>query len=128
MSQALDAFSTVSSDRPGAVARAGMAAPMATPRATRQPLSISRVLGKVILTVRGPFDDANMALLEEAHVESSGPDEVVARFAGRAGPFSYRTLEAVRFNDQAVSFEHLEGPLRSCAERCTAGSRAGFSG
>lgn len=56
-------------------------------------------------------------LLEEADVESSGPDEVVARFAGPAGPFSYRTREAVRFNDQSVTFEHLEGPFRSCAER-----------
>lgn len=56
-------------------------------------------------------------LLAEADVESSGPDEVVARFAGRAGPFSYRTREAVRFESQAVTFEHLEGAFRSCAER-----------
>lgn len=61
--------------------------------------------------------DFKQKLLEEADVESPRPDEVVARFAGRAGPFSYRTLEAVRFNDQAVTFEHLEGPFRSCAER-----------
>lgn len=55
-------------------------------------------------------------LLETA-VESSRPGEVVARFEGRAGPFSYRTREVVRFTDRAVAFEHLQGPFRSCAER-----------
>jgi hypothetical protein len=64
-------------------------------------------------------------ILEQPDVESLGPDEVVARFAGRAGPFSYRTREAVRFNGHAVTFEHLDGPFQSCAERFIVRDSAG---
>ena len=44
-------------------------------------------------------------------------DAVVARFAGRAAIFRYETVELIRFSDQGVSFEHLHGPFRHCAER-----------
>ena|GEM_PF-1426673 len=44
-------------------------------------------------------------------------DAAVARFAGRAGIFRYETVELIRFSDQGVSFEHLHGPFRRCAER-----------
>lgn len=56
-------------------------------------------------------------VLDTANIESSRPREIVARFAGQAGPFSYRTQEIVRFNDRSVTFEHLEGPFHSCLER-----------
>jgi len=55
-------------------------------------------------------------LIDDGEIESSSHGEYVARFAGRAGPFSYRTRERVRFRDRTISFEHLEGPFRSCTE------------
>jgi hypothetical protein len=42
---------------------------------------------------------------------------IVRRFAGRAGPFPYRTVELVTFEDDAITFEHLAGPFRHCHER-----------
>ncbi|HYZ98259.1 MAG TPA: hypothetical protein VE575_05870 [Acidimicrobiales bacterium] len=44
-------------------------------------------------------------------------DCVVARFAGEAGIFRYRTVELVAFRSDAVTFEHLDGPFRECHER-----------
>ncbi|MCA1692915.1 MAG: hypothetical protein ABR540_22520 [Acidimicrobiales bacterium] len=68
------------------------------------------------------FEAFDRKLSETAAVESSRPGEVVAQFEGHAGPFSNRTRELVRFTDSAVTFEHIEGPFRSCAERFVIGS------
>jgi hypothetical protein len=46
----------------------------------------------------------------------SDGDSVVARFTGRAALLPYETVEIVRFSERAVTFEHLLGPFRSCAE------------
>lgn len=56
-------------------------------------------------------------LLDNPGLESSRPGEIVARFSGSAGPLSYRTREVVRLTDEAITFEHLEGPFHSCHER-----------
>ena len=45
------------------------------------------------------------------------PDRIVRRFAGTEGPFSFKTVEVVRFEDAAVTFEHLAGPFAECNER-----------
>jgi len=50
-------------------------------------------------------------------VLAAGDDRVVRRFEGTAGRFSYRTVELVSFEPEAVTFEHLAGPFRSCHER-----------
>lgn len=47
----------------------------------------------------------------------TGADALVARFAGRAGPFRYRTVELVTFARDEVRFEHLGGTFDSCHER-----------
>ena len=51
------------------------------------------------------------------HVLVADNRHVVRRFAGRAGPFPYRTVELVTFEDDAITFEHLAGPFRQCHER-----------
>ncbi len=44
-------------------------------------------------------------------------NQLVRRFAGSEGPFSFKTVEVVRYEDQAVTFEHLSGPFAECNER-----------
>lgn len=56
---------------------------------------------------------------EEALVIAEDDSAVVAGFSGRAGRFSYRTTEAVRFAADAVRFEHLQGPFAECEELFT---------
>ena len=55
---------------------------------------------------------------------TSGPDVIAAdadclvrRFSGRAGPYSYRTVELVTFEPESITFEHLRGPFVTCHER-----------
>ena len=45
------------------------------------------------------------------------PDRMVRRFAGSEGPFSFKTVEVVRFEEDGVTFEHLAGPFAECLER-----------
>lgn len=42
---------------------------------------------------------------------------VVRRFSGRAGRFTYSTVEIVGFEADAITFEHLRGPFAACSER-----------
>lgn len=61
------------------------------------------------------------------------PDRLIRRFAGRAGAFSYRTVELVTYDDSGITFEHLAGPFSSCDERfdfapCAIGTRITHSG
>lgn len=60
--------------------------------------------------------DLQAGMDSAANVVLRSEDGIVARFGGRAGGFSYRTLELVRFTDRKVSFEHLQGPFKSCME------------
>lgn len=45
------------------------------------------------------------------------PDRLVRRFAGSEGKFSYKTVEVVRYEDDAITFEHIAGPFAECEER-----------
>jgi len=55
--------------------------------------------------------------LESApNVAMRSHDGVVAKFEGKAGRFSYQTVELIRFADQQITFEHLRGPFRSSIE------------
>ena len=45
------------------------------------------------------------------------PNRMVRRFSGSEGQFSYETVEVVRFEDDAVTFEHIAGPFAECNER-----------
>jgi hypothetical protein len=45
------------------------------------------------------------------------PNRLVRRFAGTEGPFKFKTLEVVRYEDHAITFEHLAGPFYECNER-----------
>lgn len=45
------------------------------------------------------------------------PDRLVRRFAGSEGTFSYKTIEVVRYERDAITFEHLAGPFAECKER-----------
>jgi hypothetical protein len=51
------------------------------------------------------------------NILASGDDRVVRRFEGTEGRFSYRTVELVTFEPDAVTFEQLAGPFQSCHER-----------
>lgn len=54
----------------------------------------------------------------DEHADVIARDEAVAvaRFAGRAGPFTYRTVEVVELTTDGVRFEHLRGPFAACEE------------
>ena len=45
------------------------------------------------------------------------PDRMVRRFSGSEGNFSYETIEVVRYEEDAVTFEHIAGPFAECNER-----------
>ena len=45
------------------------------------------------------------------------PNRMVRRFSGSEGKFSYKTVEVVRFENDAVTFEHVAGPFAECNER-----------
>ncbi len=74
--------------------------------------TVSVALGpeEVIASMRTRFES-------NPDVIASGADNIVSRFAGRAGPFSYRTTEVVSFDSRGVGFEHITGPFASCTER-----------
>lgn len=96
--------------------------------------------------VRLAEDGVHLPLAPQDVVESfrlrmaTGPDVMVAGddallrgFSGRAGVFPYRTVEIVRFEPTAITFEHVRGPFAMCFERFDvtvegAGSRLKHSG
>jgi hypothetical protein len=45
------------------------------------------------------------------------PHRLVRRFAGTEGPFKFKTVEVVRYEDDVITFEHLAGPFYECNER-----------
>lgn len=53
----------------------------------------------------------------EADILADGGNRLVRRFAGKAGPFPYRTVELVEIHADAITFEHLSGPFSHCSER-----------
>lgn len=44
-------------------------------------------------------------------------DRLVRRFAGTEGRYSFRTVELVKYETDAITFEHLAGPFSDCHER-----------
>ena len=44
-------------------------------------------------------------------------DRLVRRFSGSEGSFNYETIEVVRYEEDAVTFEHIAGPFAECNER-----------
>ena len=45
------------------------------------------------------------------------PHRLVRRFSGSEGRFTYKTIEVVRYEDDAITFEHIAGPFAECNER-----------
>ncbi len=45
------------------------------------------------------------------------PDRLVRRFSGSEGRFTYETVEVVRYENDAITFEHIAGPFAECEER-----------
>ena len=64
---------------------------------------------KIVAELRAQVDGA-------PNVLARSDDALVATFAGREGPFRYRTVELVRFSDRRVTFQHLSGPFRAAEE------------
>ncbi len=60
--------------------------------------------------------DLQAGIESAPHVVLRSKDGIVARFEGKAGPFSYHTVELVRFTDRRLTFEHLRGPFKSSVE------------
>ncbi len=60
--------------------------------------------------------DLQSGLESAPNVLLRAQDGIVAKFGGKAGRFSYQTVELVRFTDRQVTFEHLRGPFKSCRE------------
>ncbi len=83
------------------------------PTVTLRPDSVDLPISPqdVLAHFRKRFADAdNDIVADEGH-------RLVRRFAGRAGPFPYRTIELVTYETDAVTFEHLAGPFAVCEER-----------
>lgn len=51
------------------------------------------------------------------HILAMEEDRLVRRFAGTEGRFSFRTVELVKYESDAITFEHLAGPFSECHER-----------
>lgn len=56
-------------------------------------------------------------LARSADVIADSGERAVYRFCGKAGRFSYVTIELITFEPAAISFEHLRGPFATCNER-----------
>lgn len=73
------------------------------------------------------FERLRTQMLASGDVVAGDSGGAVVRFSGRAGPFRYRTVEAVHFSGTTATFEHLNGPFDQCREtiRVGPGERAG---
>lgn len=60
--------------------------------------------------------DLQAGLESSPNVVLRSKDGIVARFEGKAGRFSYHTVELVRFTDRHITFQHLQGPFKSSIE------------
>ncbi len=67
--------------------------------------------GRLVEEFRRRFSES------EADMLANGGNRLVRRFAGKAGPFPYRTVELVEIHADAITFEHLSGPFSHCRER-----------
>ncbi len=75
------------------------------------------------LTIAAPPDHVFAALrrmLEEpesATIVTRAEDTLIAEFATRTGPFTFRTREMITFRPPGrIDFEHIRGPFKSCSE------------
>lgn len=72
---------------------------------------------------------------------AQSPDDILAmeehrlvrRFAGTEGRYSFRTVELVTYENDAITFEHIAGPFSECHERfeftaCPTGTRVTHTG
>jgi len=95
-------------------------------------------LAEDVVTIAVSPDDL---LAEFRRRFAEDPDEILAmdehrivrRFAGKEGPYSFRTVELVTWEDGAITFEHLAGPFAECHERfevtaCPTGTQVTHTG
>jgi hypothetical protein len=97
----------------GLTAIASIAALAARPRVelARDSVDVALPPDELIEVFRGRFADSSDDILAIEH------DRLVRRFAGTEGPFKFKTVEVVRYEDYAITFEHLAGPFYECNER-----------
>jgi hypothetical protein len=97
----------------GLTAIASIAALAARPRVelARDSVDVALSPDELIEVFRGRFADSSDDILAIEH------DRLVRRFAGTEGPFKFKTVEVVRYEDYAITFEHLAGPFYECNER-----------
>ncbi len=54
---------------------------------------------------------------ESATIVTHAEDTLIADFATKAGPFTFRTREMITFRPpDRIDFEHIRGPFKSCSE------------
>lgn len=97
----------------GLTAIATMAGLTIRPRVelARDSVEVSVPPAELMEVFRERFADSSDDILAIEH------DRLVRRFAGAEGPFKFKTVEVVRYEDDAISFEHLAGPFYECNER-----------
>ena len=98
-----------------------------TVRLSRDDVEVARPPDQLLREFRDRFSSSPTDTL------CAEPDRLIRRFAGRAGAFSYRTVELVTYDDSGITFEHLAGPFSSCDERfdfspCEVGTRITHTG
>lgn len=77
-------------------------------------------LGPHDVVVPGHPEDVRQrieATHRSGNVVAAEQDRLVARFGGRAGPFSFHTVELTRFAPAEITYEHLGGTFLCCRER-----------
>jgi hypothetical protein len=77
----------------------------------RENIEVSATTEELIETFRERFAESPDEILA---IER---DRLVRRFSGAEGPFKFNTVEVVRYEPTAITFEHLAGPFAECLER-----------
>ena len=62
------------------------------------------------------FDRMRSQFQSNPNVVITDGDRILARFAGRAGPFAFQTAEVISFGDRHITFEHVGGTFLACQE------------
>ena len=92
---------------------ASVAALFVRPRVelARDSIEVQATPEELMETFRKRFSDSPDDIL------AMEDDRLVRRFAGSEGKFTFNTVEVVRYEKAAITFEHLAGPFAECNER-----------
>ena len=77
----------------------------------RDSIEVQASPDELLETFRKRFGDSPDDILAIEH------DRLVRRFSGSEGPFTFNTVEVIRYEKDAITFEHLAGPFSECTER-----------